>query len=170
MKAALALLMLALSACNGVGAPPENAAVPQDLETAAIERGMVRDPKDTEIAGLYARDTDRVCIVPDGQGYRIGAFVDYGDRITCSGKGSVTRVGEKLRIDLGGEGDDRCSFEARFDGDKIYFPGNVPDACAKLCARRASYAGLEVSRMSESVAEASAMRDSQGRQLCAGGK
>ena len=167
MRAALALL-LALSACNGVTAPPENAAVPQDLEVAAIERGMVRDPGDTEIAGLYSRDTDRVCIVPDGQGYKIGAFVDYGDRITCSGTGTVSRVGEKLRIELGPDGEDRCGFDARFDGEKIYFPGNVPDACAKLCARRASYAGLDVSRMSESVAEASAMRDSSGRQLCAG--
>jgi hypothetical protein len=167
MRGALALLLL-LSACNGAK-PVENAAVPQDLESAAIERGMVRDPRDTEIAGLYARDTDRVCIVPEDGGYRIGAFVDYGDRITCSGKGTVSRVGEKLRIELG-EGEDRCGFDARFDGDKIYFPGNVPDACQKLCARRASYAGLEVARMSESVAEASAMRDSQGRQLCGGGK
>ncbi len=161
---------LLLAACNGVVAPPENAAVPQDLESAAIERGMVRDPGDTEIAGLYARDTDRVCIVPDGQGYRIGAFVDYGDRITCSGSGTVSRVGETLRIEFGGEGEERCGFDAKFDGEKIYFPGNVPDACQKLCARRASYAGLEVSRMSESVAEASAMRDSSGRQLCSGAK
>lgn len=165
MRAALALLLL-LGACSG-GKPAENAAAPQDLESAAIERGLVRDPRDTEIAGLYARDTDRVCIVPDGQGYKIGAFVDYGDKITCSGSGTVTRVGEKLRIELGGgDGDDKCGFNARFDGDKIYFPGNVPDACAKLCARRASYAGLEVSRMSESIAEASAMRDSAGKPLC----
>jgi hypothetical protein len=158
--------LLLLSACTSSKAP-ENAAVPEDLEKAAIERGMVRDPRDTEIAGLYARDTDRVCIVPDGQGYKIGAFVDYGDKITCSGSGTVARVGEKLRIELGsGEGEDKCGFNARFDGDKIYFPGNVPDACAKLCARRASYAGLEVARMSESTAEAAAMRDSAGRQLC----
>jgi hypothetical protein len=168
MRAALALLLL-LGACNAK--PPENAAVPEDLEKAAIERGMVRDPRDTEIAGLYARDTDRVCIVPDGQGYRIGAFVDYGDRITCSGSGTVSRIGEKLHVELGsGDGDEKCGFDARFDGDKIYFPGNVPDACARLCARRASYAGLEVTRMSESVAEAAAMRDSGGKTLCGGGK
>ncbi len=162
MRAAFALLLL-LGACNA--APPENAAAPEDLEKAAVERGMVRDPRDTDIAGLYSRDTDRVCIVPDGQGYKIGAFVDYGDKITCSGSGTVTRVGEKLRIELG-SGDSGCGFDARFDGDKIYFPGNIPDACAKLCARRASYAGLEVGRMSESVAEAAAMRDSAGRPLC----
>ena len=156
------LLLVALAGCGKIASQPENAAQPQDLESAAIERDMVRDPRDTEIAGLYSRDTDRVCIVPDGQGYKIGAFVDYGDRITCSGKGTVSRVGETLRIELGED----CGFDARFDGDKIYFPGNVPDACQKLCARRASYAGLEVSRMSESVAEAAAMRDSSGRPLC----
>jgi hypothetical protein len=165
-RAALALLF-ALAACGGGQKVAQNAAEPQELETAAIERGMIRDPRDTEIAGLYARDTDRVCIVRQGDGYRIGAFVDYGDKITCSGSGNVTRVGEKLHIQLGNEADE-CSFDARFDGDKIYFPGNVPDGCTKLCARRASYAGLEVSRLSESEAEARAMRDAQGKALCGG--
>ncbi len=137
MRRALVLLLL-VAGCGGK--PPENAAQSQDLESAAIDRGMVRDPRDTEIVGLYARDTDRVCIVRGDSGYRIGAFVDYGDRITCSGAGTVTRVGEMLHVQLGAD-EAGCSFDARFDGDKIYFPGNVPDGCAKLCARRASYAG-----------------------------
>jgi hypothetical protein len=166
MRSAL-LLLLVLSACTSAQQPPENAEQPQDLESAAVERGMVRDPNDTDIAGLYARDTDRVCIVEDETGYRIGAFVDYGDRIVCSGSGNVTRVGERLHVQLGADADG-CSFDARFDGDKIYFPGSVPDGCARLCARRASYAGLEVSRLSESAAEARAMRDSQGKLLCGG--
>lgn len=164
MKRALALLLL-LAGCSGK--PPENVAQPEDLEHAAIDRGMVRDPRDTEIAGLYARDTDRVCIVHADSGYRIGAFVDYGDRITCSGSGTVTRVGETLHVQLGADADG-CSFDARFDGDKIYFPGDLPGECLKLCARRASYAGLEVSRLSESEAEARAMRDSSGKPLCGG--
>jgi hypothetical protein len=157
-------LLLLLAACSGQ-APQQNAEQSQDLESAAIERGMVRDPADTNLAGLYARDTDKLCVVEDEAGYRIGAFVDYGDRITCSGSGRVTRIGERLHIQLGADADG-CSFDARFDGDKIFFPGNVPDGCAKLCARRASYAGLEVSRLSESAAEARAMRDPQGRVLC----
>ena len=164
MRLALPLL-LALSACSSAPQAPQQVGQPQDLESAAVERGMVRDPRDTDIAGLYARDTDRVCIVQGDDGYRIGAFVDYGDKITCSGSGNVTRVGDKLHIQLGADADG-CSFDARFDGDKLYFPGNVPDGCAKLCARRASYAGLEVSRLSESAAEARAMRDPQGRVLC----
>ncbi len=155
-------LLLLLAACSG-GTPAEDQA-PQDLEKAAIERGLVRNPGDSEIAGLYARDTDRVCIVPARIGYRVGAFVDYGDGITCSGTGTASRVGETLHIELGA--DDSCSFDAKLDGDKITLPGAVPAGCSKLCSRRASYAGLEVTRLSESAAEAAALRDDNGKRLC----
>lgn len=157
------MLLLLLAACSGQQAAKEQP--PQDLEKAAIERGLVRNPDDTEIAGLYARDTDRICIVPGNVGYRIGAFVDYGDGITCSGTGTASRVGETLRIELGA--DNACGFDAKFDGEKITLPGALPEGCNKLCNRRASYAGLEVSRLSESAAEAAAMRDANGKRLCA---
>lgn len=166
----LLLLATALAACSQkpVADRQDGATPPPDLESAAIERGVIRDPSDTNLTGLYARDTDRVCIVPDGYGYRIGVFVDYGDPIVCSGSGTVTRVGEMLHVELGKDG--KCSFNARFDGDKISFPGRVPDACQALCERRASVAALSVSRLSESTAEAQAMRDSKGRNLCATAK
>ncbi len=162
MRALVLLLMLA--ACSG-GQQAAKDQPPQDLEKAAIERGMIRSPGDTEIAGLYARDTDRICIVPTSIGYKIGAFVDYGDGITCSGSGTASRVGETLHIELGEP--DTCGFDAKFDGDKITLPGALPEGCSKLCSRRASYAGLEVSRLSESPAEAAAMRDANGKRLCA---
>ena len=161
MRAALALLLLALAACSG--GKGGNSQQPQDLETAAIERGLVRDPDDSDLTGLYARDTDRICVVRSGSAYRIGAYVDYGDRITCSGAGTVERSGETLRIELGKDG---CNFDAHYDGDRIKFPGALPDACKKLCARRASFTGLETTRLSESAAEAAAMRDAAGRRLC----
>ena len=161
MRAAAGLLLLALAACSG--GQGGNAQAPQDLESAAIERGLVRDPDDSDLTGLYARDTDRICIARTGSTYRIGAFVDYGDRITCSGTGTVERDGETLRVALGKDG---CSFDAQYDGDRIKFPGVLPDACKALCARRASFTGLEVTRLSESAAEAAAMRDAGGRRLC----
>jgi len=161
MRAALSLVLL-LAACSGEQGNG-NAQAPQDLETAAIERGLVRDPDDSDLTGLYARDTDRICVVRAGSSYRIGAYVDYGDRITCSGAGSVERSGTTLRITLGKQG---CSFDAQYDGDRIKFPGALPDACKPLCARRASFTGLEVARLSESGAEAAAMRDANGRRLC----
>ena len=156
-------LVLLLTACSGGGQGSGNAQAPQDLESAAIERGLVRDPDDSDLTGLYARDTDRICVVRKGSDYRMGAYVDYGDRITCSGSGTVERSGETLKVTLGKDG---CNFEAQYDGDRIKFPGALPEACKKLCARRASFTGLEAARLSESAAEAAAMRDSSGRRLC----
>jgi hypothetical protein len=154
-----------LAACSDAPQGEGNAlAPPPDLETAAIERGLIRDPDDTDLTGLYARDTDRLCVVPADGAYRVGAFVDYGDNITCSARGKATRVGETMHIELGSGGG--CSFDARFDGERIVFPGRVPDGCQALCSRRASFAALEVARLSESEAEASALRDPKGRSLC----
>lgn len=150
-----------LGACSSEPAI-ENLSTAADLESAAIERGLVRDPDATAIVGLYARDTDRVCIVPDGRGLRIGAFVDYGDDVTCSGAGSLTRSGERLRVDLGAG----CAFDARYDGERIGFPAAMPAACANLCAKRASFAALEAVRLSDSQSEARAMRDADHKLLC----
>lgn len=161
---ALALLVLIAPACSDI-VPGQRSDGPQDLEQAAIERGLIRDPNDHEVIGLYARDTDRICITKDSLGYRAGAFVDYGDGIMCSASGRASRAGEKLHIEFGGDG--ACSFDAIVDGDSISVPGTLPAACDQYCSKRASFAGIEVTRLSESLAEAEAMRDANGRRLCA---
>ncbi|URW76842.1 hypothetical protein M9980_06515 [Sphingomonas donggukensis] len=158
---AIAALVL-LASCPRQG-PIAAVLVAPDLETAAIARGLVADPADRDIVGLYARDTDRVCVVRRGLGYRIGAHVDYGQGVACSGAGSVSRSGDTLRVTLG-EG---CAFYARFDGARIVFPASVPEACAQLCGRRASFEALEVDRLSESEAEARAMRTAGNELPCA---
>lgn len=162
----LALAVLVMGCSPTSTSPPKTGATATapDLESAAIAAGVIADPENTDITGLYARDTDRVCIVPDRLNYRIGAFVDYGDQQNCGGSGAVTRVGETLHIKF--DKAEGCDFDARFDGDRIVFPGRLPDACAKLCARRASFAALDVSRLSQSVSEASTLRDAKGRLLC----
>lgn len=133
------------------------------LEQAAIAAGVVRDPAGAALAGFYARDTDQVCIIAAGGGFRIGASVDYGSE-GCSGSGAVTRSGERLLVSF-----DRapgCTFDARMDGDRIVFPGDVPAACERLCSGRASLAALEVDLLSEAKSEAGGMRDRRGRKLC----
>lgn len=156
-----------LAACSGSGDPgPTASPTPPSLESAAIERGIVRDPKASDITGLYARDTDRLCVVPDGTAYRVGAFVDYGDKVSCTGRGTAARSGSTLAIELKGKNGETCAFDAKFDGDRITFPANVPDSCAKLCGPRASFAALEVERLSESAAEAEALRSAEGVRLC----
>jgi hypothetical protein len=167
VKLAPLLALLLMAGCSGDAAPTSNASAATGLEAAAIEAGVIPDPGNTDITGLYARDTDRVCIVPSASAYRIGVFVDYGDRISCGGSGTVTRVGEKLQLEF--DGTDGCSFEARFEGDRIAFPGRLPDACQKLCTQRASMAALDVGRLSDSVSEASTLRDGKGKLLCSSG-
>ena len=168
MKRGLLLAVLFVAGCSGDEPPPtSNVAAATGLEAAAIEAGVIPDPNNTDITGLYARDTDRVCVVPSATAYRIGVYVDYGDRVTCGGSGTVTRAGEKLQLEF--DGTDGCSFEARFEGDRIVFPGRVPDACQKLCTQRASLAALDVGRLSDSVSEASTLRDGKGRLLCRSG-
>ncbi len=168
MKRGLLLPLLFVAGCSGgEPQPANNATAATGLEAAAIEAGGIPDPNNTDITGLYARDTDRVCIVPSATAYRIGVFVDYGDKVSCGGSGTVTRAGEKLQLEF--DGVDGCSFEARFEGDRIVFPGNLPSACQKLCAQRASMAALDVTRLSESVSEASTLRDGKGKLLCSNG-
>lgn len=172
----LALVALALlAACHRPAPAPASSATPQGLEAAAIQAGVIPDPADTDITGLYAREADRLCIVPSATAYRIGVFVDVDEQQNCGGSGTVTRVGETLHVTLdtdggdGGGGGAACSFDARFEGDRIVFPGRLPDACQKACSRRASLAALDVTRLSESVSEASTLRDARGRLLCASG-
>jgi hypothetical protein len=162
------LALLLLAACHGADPKPAaTAPAPQGLEAAAIQAGVVTDPASTDITGLYATESDRVCIVPSATAYRIGVFVDYDEQQNCGGSGTVTRAGETLHVTLDGDGG--CSFDARFDGDRIVFPARVPDACQKVCMGRASVAALDASRLSESVSEASTLRDAKGRLLCASG-
>ncbi len=168
MKRFLAGLgLIALVGCSTESATPPSAKPTEapDLETAAIAAGVIADPANTDMTGLYARDTDRVCVVPDRLNYRIGAFVDYGDQQNCSGSGTVTRVGEALHISFAGASG--CDFDARFEGDRIVFPGRMPQACERLCGKRASFAALDVRRLSDSVSEATTLRDSKRKLLCA---
>ena len=168
MKRGPVLVLLLLAACSRQpDAPRQTAAPATGLEAAAIEAGVIPDPNGADIAGLYARDTDRMCVVPTATAYRIGVYVDYGEDQNCGGSGVVTRVGETLNVDFPiAPG---CNFDARFEGDRIAFPGRVPDGCAKLCSNRASLAALDVDRLSESVSEASTLRDAKGKLLCNGG-
>lgn len=150
----------------GCGSAPDGAPEPagDQLERAAITRGLVGDPDATPLTGLFAREGDRLCIVERaGQPARIGLAIDYGEGTGCSGSGTARRRGDVLRIAMdGGE----CRFDTAYDGENIRVSGSVPADCARLCAGNASIAGLSVARLSSSESEARALRDSKGRGLC----
>ena len=152
---------LLLAGCSGADRRAADDSAGAKLEAAATQSGLVADPKGS-IQGSWARDTDRVCVIDSGNGTsRMGATVDYGEDQGCTASGTVSRSGDRLRVAFGS-----CKFEAKFDGDRIRFPADVPAACERLCTGRASLAALAVDRLSESRSEAAALRSPKGQLLC----
>lgn len=161
-RAAIALAMV-LAGCSQ-DQDPTNAAAP-DLETVAIERGVVRDPEDDRITGLYERGGDRLCLVSAGgrtDALRVGAYVLNGGRLGCSASGTAERSGDRLRVDFG----KGCTVDARIDESRILFPAKLPAPCARRCTASGTFDGLRVERMSDVVSEAAALRDPRGRAIC----
>jgi hypothetical protein len=155
------LASFALSACS-----EQRSAAPQPgdrLEAAAQAAGLIADPNGS-LVGAWARETDRVCIVPGADGAtRIGALVDYAEGQSCAASGTLEREGERVRVTF-----NECRFDARFDGERLTFPADLPAACAKACQGRASLAALAVERQGASVSEATTFRTRDGTLLCAG--
>lgn len=162
MRVVVAAALL-LGGCQGAAAPDARP-TPTSLEAAAIDAGIIADPANTDPTGLYARDRDKLCVVASATAFRIGIYIDYGGNYSCSGTGEATRAGETLHVELTSA--PGCSFDASFDGDRISFPGRLPDPCQKACSKRASLAGLSVERLSDSPSEAAALREGHGRMLC----
>ncbi|TXC70713.1 hypothetical protein FSB78_07010 [Sphingomonas ginsenosidivorax] len=157
------VLALLLDGCGGPATSAADDSAGAQLEAAATRAGLVADPKGS-IQGSWARDTDRLCVVESGSGAsRIGVTVDYGEGQGCTASGTVSRSGDRLRVAFAG-----CRFEARFDGDRIRFPADLPTDCEKLCTGRASLAALSVDRLSDSRSEAGALRSAKGALLCGG--
>ncbi len=148
---------------GGCGQAPGNAVADSAgvrLEAAAETAGIVPNPNAT-LQGSWSRDTDRVCVVGTGRTARMGVSVDYGEDQGCAASGQVERAGDVLKVAFG-----TCKFEARFDGARISFPADMPEACESLCTGRATLAAITVDRLSESRSEASTLRSPKGKLLC----
>ncbi len=156
-----ALLALALSACGQAPSATIADSAGARLESAAQTVGIVPDPR-APLQGSWSRDTDRICVVGTGKTARIGVSIDYGEDQACAGSGTVERSGDTLKLAFGA-----CTFAATFDGDRIVFPAEMPEACDSLCTGRATLAALTVDRISESRSEAATLRSTGGKLLCA---
>ncbi|MEG3082263.1 hypothetical protein U1707_01285 [Sphingomonas sp. PB2P12] len=154
------LLAVALAGCGREPAKAVADSAGARLEAAARIAGIVPDPN-APLQGSWARDTDRVCVVGTEKTSRIGVSIDYGEDQGCAASGTVERSGGALKLAFGA-----CTFAAQFDGDRIVFPAEMPEACESLCTGRASLAALTVDRISESRSEASTLRSTSGKLLC----
>jgi hypothetical protein len=155
-------LILSLAACaEAVPNVPEKPGAGASLERAAIAAGIVADPGTIDPVGAFASETDRVCILPVPDGYRIGVAVDHGDRQACVARGHATGR-DSLRLDLG----DGCRFDTSFDGARIVFPAALPASCDRKCTGRATLGALNAGRLSSGETEARTMRGPDEDPLC----
>jgi hypothetical protein len=145
------ILLACLSAC-GAGRNPVDAitgGAGSDLEQAAIDNGVVVDAQTSDPVGLYNREhtsgSDGFCLVQSDSGYDFAAVVSFGQDLFCQGAGSARRSGAALSLRF--DGAPECNFDATFEGDAIKLAGQVPDACAKLCTPRGTFAGAEMRRV-----------------------
>ncbi|MBB5714069.1 hypothetical protein [Sphingomonas aerophila] len=163
-SAVLCALTLALGACGEPQPATPDANPGARLEAAATGAGLIPDPRHASLTGSWALDTDRACVVPGNKGVsRIGLLVDYGDGQGCAASGTVERDGEQLTVKAG-----RCTVKARFDGERMVFPPDLPKDCAALCTGRASLESFTVEQLSGSASEAATLRTPRGQPLCTG--
>ena len=163
MRPAWPIALLVAACGSGTPATRDDSAGAR-LEAAATRAGLVADPADLTLVGAWARDTDRVCVVPgDGAAFRIGVRIDYGEGQACAARGTATRRRDRVRLDFGA-----CRFDASVDGDRLSFPATVPAACDAACTGRASLAALTVDHVSTSPSEAATLRGTRGEVLCPG--
>ncbi len=165
MKTLLIPIIL-LAACSGGGDQDGgNAASPKRQASQPAE-----PPRIGGLVGLYeggAGDAkNQMCVVGGKKGEaRFGLVVWGGNMHSCSGAGTLDRVGDKLRLEMAG--DSACRIEATISGKTIRLPAKTPQGCAYYCGARASLGGAELTQAGTSEADAMKAKDLVGDPLCA---
>jgi hypothetical protein len=165
MKKLLIPLAL-LAACSPQGEEGGgNAAAP-----AGQAAKPTQPPRLGTLIGLYeggaGRSKNQMCVVEGKNGEaRFGLVVWGGNMHSCSGAGTLDRVGDKLRLAMAG--DSACTIEATISGKTIRLPDQAPEGCAYYCGARAKLGGAELTQAGTSEADAMKAKDLVGDPLCA---
>ncbi len=164
---------ISLAGCDGASlAPASDAASNSELERAAIDAGIIVDPANLDLAGLYEAgselNNDRFCAVRDEDNYKVGLMVYYGSDQMCAGQGQAVLDGESVLITIAAQDDDEetCEITAIFDGEQIAFPGSISNNCARLCSQRASMAGVSIPLVESGSKSAARAKDAEANRMC----
>lgn len=163
MRAASTLL-LAVAACGSQTGQADRGAGAR-LEDAALAAGLI-PAAGGQATGVWVRDTDRLCVSPPNartSRHRVGLALDDGSGNRCLAAGTAVRRGDVLAMELG-----RCRIAVRLQGAEAVLPHEPSIACTSLCRGTAALSGVTLEQVSDSAAEAAALRLSDGRNPCAG--
>jgi len=157
----LAIALLVLAGCSKGGGESGNEAAP-----AASPEGP-----GLTLTGLYegegAGPTNQMCIIEKGGAHHFGLVVWGGALHSCSGTGTATREGGRLRLSMAG--DAACTIDATVAGGTITLPAAIPDGCADYCGTRASLANARFTQKGTTERDAARAKDLVGESLCAPG-
>lgn len=162
---ALLMLLGALTGCRGGGGNASNDAVPAPSAQSA---GPVQT--DT-LTGLYEGGTgprrNQICMIQRDGGRTSFGLVSWGNGDTsCSGFGTATRAGDRLRLAMAG--DEACRIDARIDGRRVTLPDALPQGCAYYCGPNARMTGAAFDKVGGAEADAMRAVDLVGDSLCGG--
>lgn len=151
-RAAALVLLIALSGCG------------EDAGT--VGAGSTGE---AGLTGLYESGEgprrNQICLAERDGAARFGLVVWAGEgNNSCTGKGRVTRQGDRLSLAM--QGDETCAIEARIEGDSIALPASLPEGCAYYCGPGAEMAGTRFDRTGSSDDDARRAVDLVGDPLC----
>lgn len=156
-----------LAGCGAAGDPPD-----ANSSVSAAKGGAPAAAVQTAgLTGLYeggsGQTRNQMCILDRGAGdSRFGLVVWGANMHSCSGSGSVTRQGDRLRLSMAG--DSTCTLDARIEGGTVTLPASTPAGCSYYCGARASLTNASFRRTGNTAADAMKARDLVGDPLCAG--
>lgn len=170
----LLVAALLLASCSGSDEPEQkvggNSAAPAVQPEGQSQRTEAPEALAT-LTGLYeggdGKPRHQMCVVK-GQGgeQRFGLIVWGGNQHSCSGSGTVSRTGDRLRLAMAG--DSACTIEASISGKTVKLPKALPQGCAYYCGERATLGGAELTQQDSTERAAMRAQDLVGEPLCAG--
>ncbi|MDB5698928.1 MAG: hypothetical protein JWN69_1732 [Alphaproteobacteria bacterium] len=120
------------------------------------------------LTGLYQsgdpRSPSRLCIVEHRRTAEFGLVIRGPGAASCSGSGSVRRIGRQLRFTMAG--DSRCTLNATIDRMSIVMPATAPPGCAYYCGSPARLTGVRLAQNGGTSQAAMRAKDLVGEPLC----
>ncbi len=171
MKKFLLLLFVLVSCSPSEEQQPQNGSAASSQPAAPVATADSPPARLSSLIGLYeggaGERRHQMCVV-EGEGgeERFGLVVWGANLHSCSGSGSVSRTGDRLRLTMAG--DAACTMEASISGNSVKLPATTPSGCAYYCGERAGLAGAELTQTGTSEADAMKAKDLVGEALCAG--
>ncbi|MDP8913282.1 MAG: hypothetical protein M3N39_06880 [Pseudomonadota bacterium] len=170
----LLVAVLLLASCSGSDDPEQKVGGNSTAPAVQMEGRSERSERPEALAtltGLYeggGREPRHQMCVVKGQGgeQRFGLIVWGSNQHSCSGSGTVTRTGDRLRLAMAG--DATCTIEASISGKTIKLPETVPQGCGYYCGERATLGGAELTQQGSTEQAAMRAKDLVGEPLCAG--